>query len=133
MVLKKSRFGPFLGCSGYPECKNTRRLDKQGKPVPPPKATGVTCPKCRQGELLERRGKFGRPFFGCSRYPKCDYLVNSLEEVANYTPENNAPMEAKDIHRQKAGKNNCIRERNVERGRLKKKDLFRGGELRSPV
>jgi len=95
MVLKKSRFGPFLGCSGYPECKNTRRLDKQGKPAPPPKATGVTCPKCRQGELLERRGKFGRPFFGCGRYPKCDYLVNSLEEVANYTPENNAPMEAK--------------------------------------
>jgi DNA topoisomerase-1 len=45
--------------------------------------------------LLERRGKFGRPFFGCGRYPKCDYLVNSLEEVANYTPENNAPMEAK--------------------------------------
>ncbi len=95
MVLKKSRFGPFLGCSGYPECKNTRRLDKQGKPVPPPKATGVTCPKCRQGELLERRGKFGRPFFGCSRYPKCDYLVNSLEEVATYTPDNNVPSEAK--------------------------------------
>jgi DNA topoisomerase-1 len=95
MVLKKSRFGPFLGCSGYPECKNTRRLDKQGKPAPPPKATGVTCPKCRQGELLERRGKFGRPFFGCGRYPKCDYLVNSLEEVANYTPDNNAPSEAK--------------------------------------
>jgi len=94
MVLKKSRFGPFLGCSGYPECKNTRRLDKQGKPVPPPKATGVTCPKCRQGELLERRGKFGRPFFGCGRYPKCDYLVNSLDEVANYTPDNNAPLEA---------------------------------------
>ncbi len=89
MVLKKSRFGPFLGCSGYPECKNTRRLDKQGKPVPPPKATGVACPKCRQGELLERRGKFGRPFFGCNRYPKCDYLVNSLDEVAQYTPDAN--------------------------------------------
>ncbi|GIW00670.1 type I DNA topoisomerase [Roseiflexus sp.] len=89
MILKKSRFGPFLGCSGYPECKNTRRLDKQGKPAPLPKATGVTCPKCGQGELLERRGKFGRPFFGCNRYPKCDYLVNSLDEVAHYTPEAN--------------------------------------------
>ncbi|MCS6842278.1 MAG: type I DNA topoisomerase [Roseiflexus sp.] len=87
MVLKKSRFGPFLGCSGYPECKNTRRLDKQGKPVPLPKSTGVTCPKCGQGELLERRGKFGRPFFGCNRYPKCDYLVNSLDEVAQQTPD----------------------------------------------
>lgn len=87
MVLKKSRFGPFLGCSGYPECKNTRRLDKQGKPVPLPKSTGVACPKCGEGELLERRGRFGRPFFGCNRYPKCDYLVNSLDEVAQYTPD----------------------------------------------
>jgi DNA topoisomerase-1 len=51
MVLKKSRFGPFLGCSGYPECKNTRRLDKQGKPVPPPKATGVTLPEVSSGGI----------------------------------------------------------------------------------
>ncbi|HWQ15870.1 MAG TPA: type I DNA topoisomerase [Roseiflexaceae bacterium] len=86
MVVKKSRFGPFLGCSGYPECKNTRRLDKEGKPVPLPKETGVACPKCREGELLERRGKFGRPFFGCNRYPKCDYIANSLEEAARYVP-----------------------------------------------
>jgi DNA topoisomerase-1 len=86
MVIKKSRFGPFLGCSGYPECTNTRRLGKDGKPVPLPEPTGVTCPKCQQGELMQRRGKFGRPFFGCNRYPKCDYLVNDLAEVANYVP-----------------------------------------------
>ncbi|GAB4123082.1 MAG: type I DNA topoisomerase [Roseiflexaceae bacterium] len=86
MVLKKSRFGPFLGCSGYPECANTRRLGRDGKPVPLPEPTGVGCPKCREGELLQRRGKFGRPFFGCNRYPKCDYLVNDLAEVANYVP-----------------------------------------------
>ncbi|MEN9937211.1 MAG: hypothetical protein RLZZ387_3790 [Chloroflexota bacterium] len=86
MMMKKSRFGPFLGCSGYPECKNTRRLGRDGKPVPLPKETGVTCPKCNEGELLERRGKFGRPFFGCNRYPKCDYIVNTMEEVANYVP-----------------------------------------------
>ncbi len=86
MVMKKSRFGPFLGCSGYPECKNTRRLGRDGKPVPLPKETGVACPKCGEGELLERRGKFGRPFYGCNRYPKCDYIANSLEEAANYVP-----------------------------------------------
>jgi DNA topoisomerase I len=85
MVIKKSRFGPFLGCSGYPECQNTRRLGKDGKPVPLPQPTGVACPKCGEGELLGRRGKFGRPFFGCSRYPKCDYLTNSLEELAPVT------------------------------------------------
>jgi DNA topoisomerase-1 len=87
MQVKKSRFGPFLGCSGYPECKNTRRIGRDGKPVPLPKETGVACPKCGEGELLERRGKFGRPFFGCNRYPKCDYLANTLEEAANYTPD----------------------------------------------
>ena len=82
MVIKKSRFGPFLGCSGYPECSNTRRIGKDGKPVPLPLPTGVACPKCSEGELMQRRGKFGRPFFGCSRYPKCDYLTNSLDELA---------------------------------------------------
>jgi DNA topoisomerase-1 len=87
MIMKKSRFGPFLGCSGYPECTNTRRLGKDGKPVPLPEPTGVACPKCQQGELMQRRGKFGRPFYGCNRYPKCDYLTNDLAEVANYQPE----------------------------------------------
>jgi DNA topoisomerase-1 len=82
MVIKKSRFGPFLGCSGYPECANTRRMGKDGKPVPLPVPTGVACPKCSEGELMGRRGKFGRPFYGCSRYPKCDYATNSLEEMA---------------------------------------------------
>jgi DNA topoisomerase-1 len=91
MVIKKSRFGPFLGCSGYPECSNTRRLGKDGKPVPLPQPTGVACPKCHEGELMQRRGKFGRPFFGCSRYPKCDYLTNSLEELAPVTADGPAP------------------------------------------
>jgi DNA topoisomerase I len=94
MVIKKSRFGPFLGCSGYPECSNTRRIGKDGKPAPLPEPTDVACPKCKQGELLKRRGKFGRPFYGCSRYPKCDYLVNDLAEVANFVPDANAaPVE----------------------------------------
>jgi DNA topoisomerase-1 len=95
MIIKKSRFGPFLGCSGYPECKNTRRIGKDGKPVPLPEPTGVACPKCNQGELMQRRGKFGRPFFGCNRYPKCDYLVNDLAEVAQYVPGAEAPASAK--------------------------------------
>ena len=81
MVQKKGRFGTFLGCSGYPECTNTRRLGKDGKPVPLPEPTGITCPKCHEGELLKRRGKFGRPFFSCGRYPACDYAAATLEEV----------------------------------------------------
>ncbi len=91
MIIKKSRFGPFLGCSGYPECKATRRLGRDGKPAPLPEPTGIGCPKCSAGELLARRGKFGRPFFGCNRYPKCDYIINDLAEVANFVPGESAP------------------------------------------
>jgi len=86
MAIKKSRFGPFLGCSGYPECKNTRRIGRDGKPVPLPIPTGKRCPKCQAGELIQRRGKFGRPFYGCDRYPKCDYIVNDLAQADSYEP-----------------------------------------------
>ncbi|MDR0649241.1 MAG: type I DNA topoisomerase [Synergistaceae bacterium] len=68
LVIKRGRFGEFIACSGYPECKYTRRIVK---------TTGVVCPKCGQGELIQRKagkGKAkGRSFYGCSRYPECDY------------------------------------------------------------
>jgi DNA topoisomerase-1 len=66
-VERTGRFGPFIGCSGYPEC---RYIKKEA-----PKTTGVTCPKCKEGELVERRGRFGI-FFSCSRYPDCDFSLN---------------------------------------------------------
>ncbi len=69
MALKRGRFGPFLGCTGYPDCKNIKRLPKDA-----PKDTGVACPRCG-GNLVERRGRRG-PFYGCSNYPTCNFLVN---------------------------------------------------------
>lgn len=69
MTLKRGRFGPFLGCTGYPECKNIKRLPKDA-----PRDTGVPCPRCG-GSLVERRGRRG-PFYGCSNYPTCNFLVN---------------------------------------------------------
>ena len=69
MAMKRGRFGPFLGCTGYPDCKNIKRLPKDA-----PKDSGVACPRCG-GRLLERRGKRG-PFYGCSNYPTCNFLVN---------------------------------------------------------
>ena len=71
MVIKFGRFGRFLACSGYPECKNAKPLKE------PPKLIGLKCPKCGEGEIVERRVSGGRArgkiFWGCSRYPKCDY------------------------------------------------------------
>ena len=64
MVIKTGRFGEFMACTGYPKCKTT-------KPVP----LGVKCPKCGGGDLAEKRSKRGRSFFGCNRYPECDFTV----------------------------------------------------------
>jgi DNA topoisomerase-1 len=63
MVVKAGKFGTFLGCSNYPTCKNT-------KPI----TTGIKCPKCKVGDLLERKTKKARRiFYGCTRYPDCDF------------------------------------------------------------
>ena len=67
MVVKRGRFGPFLSCSGFPECKNSRPLLKK---------TGVLCPNCG-GELVQRKAKGeGRLFYGCSNYPECSFTVS---------------------------------------------------------
>ena len=67
MVRKRSRFGEFLGCSGYPECDGIKKLTAA------PIQTGVKCPECKEGEMLERRSRRGKIFFGCGRYPKCKF------------------------------------------------------------
>ena len=63
MVIKNGRFGAFLSCSAYPGCKNA-------KPIP----TGVSCPKCG-GDIVSRRSKKGRSFYGCAKYPDCDFVT----------------------------------------------------------
>ena len=66
LVLKIGRFGKFIGCANYPECRYTRPFVVK---------TGVTCPKCKEGEMVERRSKKGRTFYGCERYPECDFVA----------------------------------------------------------
>jgi len=113
MVLKKGRFGQFLACSGYPDCKTTKRLGADAvekKPDVPldekcpqcggqlvlkngrfgeftacanypkckyvkQKTIGVKCPQCAEGEVVERRSKRGKTFYGCHRYPDCDFVA----------------------------------------------------------
>jgi len=64
MVIKHGRFGDFMACPGYPECKNTKAITKELE---------FPCPKCG-GIILERRSKKGTKFFGCSTYPECDFV-----------------------------------------------------------
>ncbi len=75
MVIKVGRFGKFMACSNYPECKNSKPLK-----------IGVKCPRCG-GDLVQRRSRGrGRVFYGCSRYPDCDFLVNQ-RPLADPCPE----------------------------------------------
>ncbi|MDD5710922.1 MAG: type I DNA topoisomerase [Candidatus Colwellbacteria bacterium] len=67
MIIKFGRFGKFMACPGYPDCKNTKNLKE------PAEKLGLACPKCPDGEIVTRRTKRGRLFYGCNRYPACDY------------------------------------------------------------
>jgi DNA topoisomerase-1 len=74
MVLKRGRFGQFMACTGYPDCKTTRRLD-QGRKVPDV-ALEETCPQCGRNLVL-RHGRYGE-FISCSGYPECKYIKQNL-------------------------------------------------------
>jgi DNA topoisomerase-1 len=65
MVFKMGRFGKFLACGGFPDCRNTKPIIK---------ATGVHCPACKEGDIVERKSKKQRIFFGCNRYPECGFV-----------------------------------------------------------
>jgi len=81
MVIKHGRFGDFMACPGYPECKNTKAITKELE---------LPCPKCG-GTILERRSKKGTKFFGCSNYPQCDF-VSWFEPTEIKCPECNTYM-----------------------------------------
>ncbi len=69
LVFKLGRYGKFIGCSNYPDCKYIESLTKS-------EDTGVTCPECHHGRLGKRKSRFGTFFYSCNRYPDCKYIVN---------------------------------------------------------
>ena len=122
MVLKRGRFGQFYACSGYPDCKTTRKIGQAEKKPPVPtdekcpkcgnmlviregrygeftscstypackyikqETTGVACPECKQGEIIQKRSKRGKTFFSCNRYPKCKFSLWN-KPIASPCPE----------------------------------------------
>jgi DNA topoisomerase I len=93
LVAKSGRFGPFVGCSNYPDCKYIKKE--------PPKETGESCPNCGSA-LVEKRGRFG-PFTGCSNYPECKYIkkkpgksttAKAKKKTARKRPGRKAPAKA---------------------------------------
>lgn len=81
MMIKWGRFGKFVACSGFPDCRNTK-----------PMSTGVNCPRenCG-GYLVARKARGRRKFFGCSKYPNCDYVTNQLPAHASESAEEKPP------------------------------------------
>ena len=77
MIQKTGPYGPYLECV---ECKNRKKIEK---------STGVKCPKCGEGEIVYKKSKYGKIFFGCNKYPNCDF-VSWAEPVAEKCPECNS-------------------------------------------
>jgi DNA topoisomerase I len=80
MVMKRGRFGQFLACTGYPECKTTRNIQKGGKISAPDVPLEEKCPQC-SSHLVLKHGRYG-PFTACSNYPKCKYIKQEATGVA---------------------------------------------------
>src|SRR5256885_1289550 len=70
---RRGRFGPFVGCTGYPDCKYIKKTQQK---------TGVICPDCAKGELVRRRGRGRSMFYGCERYPDCTFTARELSGAA---------------------------------------------------
>lgn len=73
LVIRQGRFGKFISCLNYPQCKYTRKIEAPEKEKPEP--TGKICPECG-GELLKRKSRYGNYFLGCSNFPKCRHIEN---------------------------------------------------------
>ena len=101
MALKRGRFGQFLACTGYPDCKTTRKITKSGMPAAPEVKLDEICPQCGQNNLVIKQGRFGA-FTACSSYPKCKYIKK--ETIGIHCPK-------------------------CEKGELTKKNAKRGGKV----
>ena len=106
MALRRSRFGAFYGCTGYPECKNIRKIGGQAAEKKP---TGVACPQCGEGEIEEKRSRRGKTFYSCNRYPKCDYALWD-KPVPQPCPQCAAPFLTEKTTKKKGTRLRCVKE-----------------------
>jgi len=73
LVVRRGRYGEFVACSGYPDCRHIKKDEEteDGEPT----STGVSCPKCSEGEIVAKKTRRGKLFYGCSKYPACDFAL----------------------------------------------------------
>jgi DNA topoisomerase-1 len=102
MLVRFGRYGKFLGCSGYPECKTILPMVK-------PKSLGIKCPDCGEGEILEKRSRRGKIFYSCNRYPKCTFASWDMP-IAQPCPTCNAPFVVEKTTKRAGTVRRCIKE-----------------------
>jgi DNA topoisomerase I len=87
MKIRHGRFGTFLGCSRYPDCRGIIQIPKKGEVVIP-EADMPACPaKGCPGKMTARRSRFGKVFYSCSTYPDCDVIINDLDKLDDKYPD----------------------------------------------
>ncbi|MDY6231858.1 type I DNA topoisomerase [Peptostreptococcus porci] len=115
MVIKHGRFGKFMACKNYPECKFTKPIVEK---------LGVKCPKCNDGDVIIRKTKSGRVFYGCSNYPDCDFVEwnkptgEVCESCGAYMVEKNSKKESKSI----CSNSECVTNASTKSKKKVKKD-----------
>ena len=88
--LRFGKFGKFLGCSGYPECKNIQPLQK-------PVDLGIKCPECKEGNIKERKSRWGKMFYGCDKYPECKF-ASWDKPMPTPCPDCDSPILVEKVH-----------------------------------
>ena len=101
MLLRWGKFGKFLGCSGYPECKNIQPLEK-------PVDLGIKCPECNEGSIKERKSRWGKIFYGCDRYPECKF-ASWDKPIAMTCPDCGSPILVEKVTKRSGRTRRCYK------------------------
>ena len=104
MQIRHGRYGKFLGCSGYPECKNVKKIGQ-----PAAQSLGIKCPECEEGEIQQKYSRRGKVFYSCNRYPKCKYAIWD-RPIAEPCPECQAPFVVEKTTKRAGTTRRCVRE-----------------------
>jgi DNA topoisomerase-1 len=106
IVIRFGRFGKFMACSGFPDCKYTKEL--------PPEKINITCPLCKTGEIVVRKTRRGKIFYGCSKWPECTFATWQ-KPTGKLCPECNFPM-VEIRGQEKCSNKDCIFKRGKKKG-----------------
>lgn len=96
LIIKMSRFGKFLACPGFPKCKFTKSINE----------LKISCPKCKEGNIVRKRTKRGKSVYGCDKYPKCDFIIN-LKPLDEKCPKCDYPLVNKNKKIKKCSNKDC--------------------------